>query len=307
MNTYLEPGHPDGASGDQMIDTFSQITGADISKARLIHPRGYWFSGTFQGAQQRPLTDSIIFDGRSWPLVVRFSGTLGGPNGHDAQTGDQGFGLRVQAEDKRSFDLMAFTLPVFFVRRAVDMADFFTATAPDPETGAPDSRRVEEYLKKHPESVTALSLGAQEPPETLAGLTYNAVHAFGLTADGELTWARFVVEPDMLSSTRLSMLEAMKLPRNYLQLDLQSRLPVSFTVFAQLPVDGDPVHDPTQLWSNKGERIKMATITIENTIADNEIVHGFDPLNIDTLAPPTDQLIADRHRLYLAAQRRRRK
>ncbi|MGR6977508.1 catalase [Mycobacteroides abscessus] len=288
-----------------MIDTFSSITNTDTYTQRLIHARGYWFAGTFRGASSQRLTDSTIFDGRRWPMKIRFSGTLGGLHGHDASTGDQGFGIRIDADNNRSFDLTAFTLPVFFVRRAADMVDFFRATKSNTRTGQPDEAKLRRYLQQHPESVPALRLAATKAPSSLAALTYHAVHTFGLSAQGRLTWARLTIEPYAPPQRRIEMQEALSLPANYLQQELESRLPVWFTVFAQLPTETDLLHDPTQPWSGNGGRVKLATIAIESAVSGDDPHSGFDPLNIDTLVPPLDELFADRHALYLMSRRRR--
>lgn len=186
------------------------------------------------------------------------------------------------------------------------MADFFSATAPNPATGVPDAHAVEDYLQRHPESATALSLAAANPPDSFASLTYHAVHAFGLVAEDRFQWVRLVIEPKHAPpACRLGKEVALELPKNYLQLELKSRLPVSYTVRAQLPQHKDPLHDPTQLWSEDGEQIELGTLVIEEAIADGGRVVGFDPLNIDTFIAPADELVADRHNLYLTAQSRR--
>lgn len=306
MEGALEPDEPDSTPEVRLLDTLSRITQTNTAEARLIHARGYWFSGVFRGAANQKLTESTIFDGRTWPLVIRFSGTLGGLDGHDALTGDQGFGLRITAEANRSFDLTAFTLPVFFVRRAADMADFFRATAPDPKTGSPDQARVSAYLQQHPESAVALSMAEGKAPASFASLRYHAVHTFGFMSYNQLTWARLVVEPSAPPQRRIEISEALARPMNYLQKDLESRLPVWFTLAAQLPTLKDPLHDPTQPWSTAGRRITLGTIAIHSAISGDDPVDGFDPLNIDTLVRPIDDLILDRHALYEASRRRRR-
>ena len=99
--------------------------------------------------------------------------------------------------DGTATDIVALTLPVFFVRTPEDFLEFTRVRKPDPETGQPDFAKVGPFIEAHPEVLPAIqaALGAKAPASYLE-CAYNGLHAFRLVnAAGDGTWIRWTFEP----------------------------------------------------------------------------------------------------------------
>ncbi|MFE3189840.1 catalase [Nocardia sp. NPDC059240] len=260
---------------------------------RMLHHRGVTVSGSFRaGPEAARLSTAELFCGRDIPVTARFSGTHG--DARDADTGDQGLSVRFAPPGALPTDLIAFTLPVFFVRTGADMIEFLTAAHAGPEA-------MDEFRSLHPESAAALAAADNRPPASYVGQRYHAVHAFGLTApDGENTWVRLEWHPDA-ELAPLEADDAAHRPAGYLTDDLLDRLPVGMTLHARLPKPGDPVHDPTTLWAYPPQLVPLGRLTLETRTADRDL--DFDPLRLAPgITAPRDRLAADRSALYRVAR-----
>jgi catalase len=271
---------------------------------RVLHKKGSWVEGTFQATPEAAeLSGAMVFDGRRRPIVGRFSGNRGREDSHDADTGDQGFVLRI-GEDTEVMDLMMFTLPVFFVRTGSDLIDFLRALAPT-DGAAPDPAAMDDFLKSHPESLAALSAAQAGAAASYLGQRYFAVHTYGLTGRARSSWVRLSVTP-AAAVRRLDPETAHELSPNYLAEDLRSNVPASFHLDAMHPHDEDRLHDPTATWRGAGAtRLGEITIQTVRTIAPVP-EPAFDPTNLPPgVQIPRDQLIRDRSRAYAEARRLR--
>ncbi|MBL1079267.1 catalase [Nocardia sp. 2] len=269
---------------------------------RLLHHRGATLTGTFRGSESAAsFSTAAVFSGASIPVTARFSGTRG--HTHDAGTGDQGLSVRFRPAGAEPTDLIAFTLPVFFVRTGAHMLEFLTAVTP--ASGAEHPEALAAFRRRHPESAAALDASAEGPPAGYLGQRYHAVHAFGMTApDGVTTWVRFEWHPDVLEE-RLDPGDAALLPPDYLTAGLADRLPARLTLHARLPRIGDALHDPTARWADPPHLVALGTLMLETCTGDEDL--DFDPLRLAAgITAPRDQLAADRSTAYRAARTRRR-
>lgn len=293
-----------GTRPDQLTEEIAAVLPTEPGQ-RMLHSRGVTVTGSFvPDPAAATLTTAEMFSGGSVPVTARLSGTRGGPSGHDADTGDQGLSVRFAPASTAPTDLIAFTLPVFFVRNGTDMLEFLTAVAPDPETGHPSGDAVAAFLERHPEASAAMSAGSGCSPRSYVGQRYYAIHAFGLTdANGHVTWARLEWHPEVeLPSIENS--EAHEFAPDYLSADLPDRLPARIFLFARLPSPEDPLHDPTALWSDPPQLVRLGILNLEKLTADADL--DFDPLRLPVgITAPLDQLAADRSAVYLSARRRR--
>ncbi|MEU2867631.1 catalase [Streptomyces olivoreticuli] len=239
------------ASADSLLDDVAEAVRGDASRDRLLHARGVLATGRFTPtAEAGGLSAAALFAGPSVPVTVRFSSTVGGlegsggSGGHDGEPGDQGLAVRFHVGP--DVDLLASTLPVFFVRNAPDMLEFLRAT------NSGDPAVISEFVGRHPEAATAMALAEEVlPADSFTGVTYHAVHTFGLVdEDGRTTWARLDWEP-WWPLAPLSREEALSRPADYLTRGLAGRLPSGFRLVARFAGADDlgVLHDPTRVWS----------------------------------------------------------
>ncbi len=163
---------------------------------------------------------------------MRFSNGSGQPARPDGAVDGRGMAVTFDLADGTATDIVALTLPVFFVRTPEDFLAFTHARKPDPETGQP---KFGQFLEEHPEALPAIqaALGAKAPASYLE-CTYNALHAFRLVnAAGAGTWVRWTLEPDT-PGDGLEPEDAAARDPDYLQSDLADRLgvgPAGFTLW----------------------------------------------------------------------------
>jgi catalase len=130
------------------------------------------------------------------------------------------------------------------------------------------------YLARHREALPAVrAFLAMKPPASYAQQRYNGLHAFKwVNADGEERFVRYSWLPEAGEET-ISMNEAKKAGRDYLQEELTRRLDgegVRFTLQVQIADEGDPTHDPTHVWPDQRERVDVGTLEL------TELEHGRD-------------------------------
>ncbi|MFJ7269509.1 catalase [Streptomyces sp. NPDC099050] len=282
------------AEGTHLVEQLAAAAGEEPGR-RLLHARGVWVKGAFTPSPHAAgISTAGVFSAPRTPVTARFSTTLGGSGGHDGDPGDQGLAIRVG-----DLDLVTFTLPVFFVRTGPDLIDFFRATRSDDPAVFPA------FLRGHPEAATALGLaGKARPAASFTGVTYHAVHAFGLVdTAGTTRWARLSLRP-LRPLPSLDPALARTLPGDYLTRDLTDRLPAGFELTAHLPGAADEVHDPTRLWTGT-ETVSLGTLTLTRSHVPSTEPE-FDPLRLPQgIEAPQDQLSKDRSTAYEAARRRR--
>jgi catalase len=211
-------------------------------------------------------------------------------------------------------DIVALTLPCFFVRTPEDFVAFLTARKPDPETGKPDMERIGAFIGEHPETGAALQhiLPALAPPRSYATCVYNSIHAFRLVNGGGGRFARYRFVPEA-GVEALPEDEIEGAAREYLQDDIRARLEqgaVRFRLVARLAADGDAVDDPTVPWP-EGERDEVELGELELTGLDTTRETGddvlvFDPTRVtDGIEPSDDPILHVRSPAYSVSVERR--
>jgi catalase len=185
--------------------------------------------------------------------------------------------------DESTTDVVAITLPAFFVRTVEGFLDFTRARRPDPETGEPDPDAIGTFLAEHPESVVAATaVITAQPPESYLRCSYNALHAFRFVApDGSARFVRYRFEPEAGEAV-LAPEDAEARGPDYLQRDLAERLalgPASFTLSVQIAEDGDPIDDPTAPWPDNRRVVALGRLEVTGIAHDRE--QGDDVLVFD--------------------------
>ena len=175
-------------------------------------------------------------------VTARFSNGGGDPGIPDYAREARGMAIKFYLADGGKTDIVALSLPCFFVRTPEDFIAFTKARL-DPEKLMPG------FLGAHPEALPAIqaALGA-DPPESYATCAYNAIHSFRwLDAGGGSRLVRYRLEPEE-GERSLSGEEAKARGRDYLQEEILGRAETAFRLLVVLGEEGDPVDDPTVAW-----------------------------------------------------------
>src|SRR5918992_1750395 len=156
----------------QAVDAINAISGAHAGH-RAAHAKGTLLTGTFTpSAEASELTTAAHMQGEPSRVTVRFSNGGGDPAIPDYAREGRGMAVKFYLADGRKTDIVALTLPCFFVRTPEDFLSF-TRARKDPERLMPD------WLGAHPEALTAIqaALGAG-PPASYATCAYNSIHSY---------------------------------------------------------------------------------------------------------------------------------
>lgn len=302
-----------GALPEQIVDAINDVNGRHAGM-RAVHAKGTVCAGSFVATEEASaLTRARHMNGAPVPATVRFSNGTGNPSRPDAAKDGRGMSVKLYLDDGARTDMVALTLPQFFVRTAEDFLAFTRARKPDPETGQPDMARLGAFLEAHPEALPAIQHALSQPaPASYAQLEYHGIHAFRWIApDGERRWVRFSFRP-VAGVAALSDEEAADRAPDYLQDELRSRLErgsVEFALEVAIAAEGDDPHDPTTAWPDDRERVTVGTLTIEGLDTTRERdgdVLVFDPTRVaDGIELSDDPILRVRPDAYAVSVERR--
>ena len=253
---------------------------------RALHAKGVFAGGTFVATPEAArLTKAAHMQGGEVPVLVRFS------NGaHDAHADDRradafGMATKFRPPGADATDIVAITLPAFFVRTPEDFIAFTRASKRG--LGGQPGPRFALYLARHREAWRAVSAVLRfKPPLSYATCRFNALHAFKwVAADGTERFVRYSWIPEA-GERSLSGSEAKQRGRDYLEQEVGERLagePVRFTLQVQIAAAGDPTDDATAVWPEDRERIDVGTLELTRLEIgreqDGEVL-VFDPVNV---------------------------
>lgn len=300
---------------EQIVDALGELHGVHPGY-RAAHAKGIFCRGTFTPTDEaRELTRAAHLQGDPVDVTVRFSNGSGDPDAPDADRRDgRGMATRFHLPGGEGTDIVAISIPVFFVRTAADFLEFVRVRKPDPESGEMDMARVGAFVGAHPETQAALELilPALVPPASYAECAYNSLHAFGfLDGDGERRFGRYRWEPDAAVKS-LSEEEIESAAPDYLQTEITERLdagPVGFTLRAKLAGDGDPIDDPTVAWPDDRPTVTLGRLELDRLdpeVESDSEVFVFDPTNVtDGIEPSDDEILATRPGAYAVSAERR--
>src|SRR5262249_13231279 len=161
----------------------------------------------------------------------------------------RGMALKIYLVGGATTDIVAVSLPAFFVRTPEDFLAFVRARHPSPETGEPDPAAIGAFVAAHPESLTALSaVMSTLPTDSYLSCGYNALHTYLFEdANGKVCPGRYHLEPAAGTAT-ISPEQAAERETDHLQDDLGARLaerPARFVLTVSLAADDDALDDPT--------------------------------------------------------------
>ena len=270
-------------SAEDVVDAINDISGSHPGR-RAAHAKGIVCAGTFTpspGAKE--ISRAAHLQADPVPTTVRLSNGSGDPTRPDGANDGRGLSVKFYLPDGSRTDIVAITLPRFFVRNPDDFLAFTRARKPDPETGEPDLDKVGAFIAEHPEALPAIQFQlGMAPPASRAQLRYHAIHAFRfLHADGRARYGRYRFEPEA-GEAWLDPEEAKSKSPDYLEDELRERMaagPVSFALAVQLADEADPTDDPTVQWPEEREIVEFGRLEI--TGRDTERERGDDVLVFD--------------------------
>jgi catalase len=286
---------------EEIVDAINEISGVHPGH-RAAHAKGTLMTGTFTGGGT-DLTTARHLQGEPVRVTARFSNGGGDPGIPDYAREGRGMAVKFYLPDGAKTDIVALSLPCFFVRTPEDFLEF-TRARKDPERLMPD------WLGAHPEALTAIqaALGAN-PPASYATCTYNSIHSFRWTdAEGGSRFVRYRWEPEAGVET-LSPEDAKARGRDYLQQDLLARGESAFRLKAIVATEEDAVDDPTVAWPEEREQVEVGRLVVEGPELERERdgdILVFDPTRvIDGIELSDDAILRFRGPAYSVSVERR--
>jgi catalase len=287
----------------EAVDAINAISGVHAGR-RAAHAKGSLLTGTFTpSAEASGLTTAGHMQGEPSRVTARFSNGSGDPGVPDYAREGRGMAVKFYLADGGKTDIVAISLPCFFVRTPEDFIAFTKARL-EPEKLMPD------FLGAHPEALPAIqaALGA-DPPESYATCTYNAIHSYRwLDAGGGSRWVRYRFEPEA-GHRSLPADEAKARGRDYLQEEILARDETAFRLLVILGEDGDPVDDPTVAWPGERESVEVGRLVLTGPETERERdgdILVFDPSRVTSgIELSDDPILHFRPRAYSASVERR--
>jgi catalase len=287
----------------EAVDAINAISGVHPGH-RAAHAKGSLLTGSFAPSPEaRELTTAGHMQGEPSRVTVRFSNGGGDPGIPDYAREGRGMAVKFYLPDGSKTDIVALSLPCFFVRTPEDFIAFTKARL-EPEKLMPD------FLGAHPEALPAIqaALGA-DPPESYATCVYNAIHAFRwLDGEGGSRWVRYRFEPEA-GERSVPGEEAKARGRDYLQEEILARDETAFRLVVIVGEEGDPVDDPTVAWPEERERVDVGRLVLTGPDTERERdgdILVFDPSRvIDGIELSDDRILHFRPRAYSASVERR--
>ena len=300
------------AQAEEAIAAVDEALGRFDGGSRTLHAKGVLCRGTFTATPEAArLTRAPHMQGDEVPVTVRLSNGSGNPKGADAMPDGRGMATKFYLPDGARTDIVALTLPCFFVRTPEDFVSFTRASKPF-IAGQPGPRFAL-YLATHREAWRAVAAALRwQAPVSYATCLYNALHAYKwVAADGTERFVRYTWVP-AAGEHSLSRAEAKRRDHDYLQEELRERLagePIRFTLSVQIAAPGDPTNDATAVWPDDRERVDVGTLELtefETGREQGDDVLVFDPVRvIDGIELSDDPLPMLRSQAYSISVERR--
>lgn len=287
---------------DSLIGTFGNHPGM-----RKNHAKGTCAVGEFVGTPDAAkYSRSLLFSGKTIPLVARFSLAGGNPEAPDTARNARGLALEFRLPDGNRQHITMLNAPVFGAANPGTFNDMIIAARPDPGTGKPDPEKLKAFFATHPDAMAMANFTAgHNPPAEYSSSAFYGIHTFKFI-DAKKTehlvkW-RFVPRDGEKALTDEQLKKA---PHDFLESDLIARTakaPAQWDMIVTLGKPGDNQDNPTIAWPEDREHFKAGTLTITRAMpqagAECEKIN-FDPLVMaDGIAPTNDPILLFRSPAY---------
>src|ERR1700689_3714286 len=163
----------------QMIDAFEGTFGIHRGQRRN-HIKGTCAAGEFVGtADAAALSRSVLFSGKTIPVIARFSLGGGSPEVPDAAPAPRGMALEFHPPGGALQHITMINVPIFAAASPASFRDAIVAAKPDPNTGQPDPEKLKAYAATHPDAMALTELSSHHrPTANYYQTTYFSVHTF---------------------------------------------------------------------------------------------------------------------------------
>jgi catalase len=293
---------------EQVVDAIADLTGRHPGR-RAAHAKGTLMAGTFTPAGTG-LTRALHMRDQPVRVTVRYSNGSGDPGTPDYAREGRGMAVKFYLPDGSKTDIVALSLPCFFVRTPEDFLEFTRARKPDPATGQLDLEKVGAFMSAHPEAGPAIQAAlSADPPESYATVAYNSIHAFRWLEEGDgERFVRYRFEPELGERT-ISSEDAKARGADYLQTDIVERVGAAFRLQVVIAGEGDPVDDPTVEWPADRERVDVGRLELTGRETGRERegdILVFDPTRVvDGIELTGDPILRFRPAAYSVSVERR--
>lgn len=291
-----------------LVDALNGTFGKHPGK-RGSHAKGFCAKGDFTPAPQvAQFVNSPLFAQARVDAAIRFSIGGGNPGVSDKSRSVRGLSMRLTGGNE-TYDLLLISEPVFFAATPASFVSFLEARVPDPATKKPDPAKVAAHNAKYPDGKNQPALLASHTaPASYAATPYFSTNAFVFEGAGSAKQhARIVVEP-AAGTLYLSDDEEKTMPDNFLEAELAQRLalrPAEFTIYAQLPAQGDSLIDSSQQWQGNGH-VALGTLRVSALAAQSCDGVVFMPVTLPAgITPSADPILNARAAAYAISLGRR--
>jgi catalase len=253
----------------QIVDLANKVDGVHPGY-RAFHAKGVVVEGTFKAsAEAARLSRATLFDGKSIPVIARFSDGSGMPTVPDGSPAmPRGIAIRYHLPDGGDTDMVTNSFKFFPVGTGEDFRDLLQAIVASPPD-APKPTKLEQFFGSHPNAPKAI--GSLPIPDSFADEEYHGIDAFIFVNNaGHRQAVRYVIAPEKL--VHITPEEAAKLPPNYLFDDLAKRIaqkPLVFHLKAQLAEPGDQTNDASQPWPDDRKIVDLGVLTLTKVLPDS--------------------------------------
>jgi catalase len=303
----------DEVTPDQVVNAIETVFGVSPGERRN-HIKGTCAKGEFVGTPEAAgYSRSVLFSGKSIPVISRFSLAGGNPKVPDTAKSPRGMALEFTLPDGSLQHMTMLSTPVFGAMNPRTFLDLMIASRPDPATGKPDPEKIKAFKATHADSLVQASFLAQNnPPTSYTTSAYWGIHTFKFINHANKTtlvrW-RFVPQD---GEKRLSDDELKSFPANFLEQTLIARVrtgPVRWDMIVTIGEKGDPEDNPTLTWPDSRKQIRAGTLTITSAMAQKgaecEPIN-FDPLVMgDGIEPTNDPILMFRSPAYALSYAKR--
>lgn len=325
-------------SGEELVEWTERDFPGRTPGTRVAHTVGIGASGVFLPSEV--IADHTVarqFNSGPVDVLARFSNGSGLHSEHDLHTDARGLAVKFFHGTDHETDMVAMTLPVFFVRNGADFQALSDASVPVPvgKIGFPwwknlwrslqlkqppapppqdaeraiDPMRLVRFAREHQEAKSAIAaLSGLVNPTSYGRATYHGVHTFVMTGpDGVRRPVRYRWEPFLgVRSVTAEQLEDSTLPNDHLHRDLRQRLAhgsISFALEILVGEQSDDTSDPTTAWPVQRRRITGGILrldhVLEDQLHDQELLSYNPTRTSEGFEPsPDDLLLQARGRAY---------
>jgi catalase len=305
----------DSEIGARLVGAIDEYLGTEPGH-RAAHARGVCCDAVFSPDEEgATLTTAAHMRNGPVRALVRFSNSSPKARAPDYSIEAAGMAVKFLLEDGRETDIVANSLPVFFVRRPEDFIELTRARRPDPKSGRPSTLRVLGFAIRHPESLRAIVYSGRhlnQVPASWLQTRYNGLHALRwIGPDGRVTNVRYRLQPE-LGEREIPRRDGRALGANFLQEDLERRLaarPVGFKLLLQVAAEGDRTNDATRAWPDSRRLLSAGRLELTSVSVDQDggcERRVFDPTRvIDGIELSDDPLLEARRAAYSVSIERR--